>query len=357
MAQALTALQRVAAGIETTGGTVVAATRVMPHITGSSFTETYNREKLDEARGVLAFVDDVVTQRMSALELQQQFDFDLCLLAFLCGVQTVAATGGTKPFTYSMAAGPITPAAKGSATFEVIQSDGAADRVASRFGHARPTSIGIEWNIGGTTSLATSWMGGAAETVSKAAIVVGDLSARRVVPASLWTVDIDDSWAGLGTTPATNVRALSWSLTTGLAAQSYHLRGRTGLDLDGWYDGRLELALTLTLDLDAAAAAEVLHWKNGDLRFVRLAADNGLTGTSAKSIQIDQAVRIIGSPDLLGSDGEQSTVAFDCELRSDQSGAADDFLAIELLSALPSWTGGALLTSTGLPPNEQQIAT
>ena len=338
MAFALTALQRIASAQETTAGVALAAVRLVPHLTGSSFTEQEERQKLEEARGVLAAVDDVLTRRSSMLELQQEFDFDHCLLALLCGVQNIAGVplAGAAPYTYAISANPVAPRAKASATFEVLQSDGVTDHVLRQFSHARPTQIAIEFAVGNTSKLNTTWMGGAAATVAKAAIAATTLASRRVQPTSLWDVAIDDTWATLGTTKATNVRALTWTLATGVAP-SYHLTGRNDLDLDGWYDGRLDLALSLTLDINAAAAAEIAHWRAGDLRFVRLTASNGAAAAALRSIQIDQAIRITGSPNLLASDGEQAVVTLEGTLRSDAAGAADDFLAIDLKNGITSW--------------------
>ena len=338
MAQALTALQRVAAGQESTAGTPVAAARIVPHLTGSSYTEAEERQRLDEARGVLAYVDDVVTRRMSTLELQQEFDVDMCLLAFLCGIQNsagVADSQTTTPYTYSFAAGISAARTKASATWEVLQSDGAADHVARRFSHARPTSITIEFANGQTTKLNTTWVGAAGEDRARTNLNLQALATRQVIPADLWSVALDDDWGDLGTGVAQNVRALTWQLTPG-HQPSYHLRARQNLDMDGWYDGRMELALGLTLDLDAAAAAELTHWRAGDLRFVRLTTTRGSAGAE-RSVTIDQAVRIIDSPNLLGSDGEQATVQFAAQLRADPADIDENFLRVEVLSGLSAW--------------------
>ena len=344
MAYALSALQRVAAAQESSAGTLVAPTRLVPHLAGTTFTEQEERQRLEEPRGVLAWVDDVLTRRGTTLELQQELDWDHCLLALLCGVQQVNGVADTTtraaPYTYAMSLGPTTLATRATASWEVLQSDGSADHILRRFAHARPTELSLEWQDGGTTRLSSTWMGGAASTPGggRATIAASTLASRSVVPAALWTVALNDSWAALGDTVATNVRALSWSLTTGLQP-SYHLRGRANYDLDGWYQGRVEGSLSLTLDLDAAAAAEVAHWRDGDLRFVRLRADNGESAGDHRRLTIDQTVRIIGSPDLLAADGEQATLALECELRSAAAGAADDILAIELLAGIASWAG------------------
>ena len=338
MAIGLTALQRIAAAQETTPGTSVTPNRLVPHIIGSSFTEEVERTRLDEARGVLAYVDDLVVRRGGMLELQQEFDWDHALLAFLCGVQNVAGvpTASSTPYVYTLVAGPTSPASKASATWEVLQSDGTTDHIRRQFSHARPTQIGIEWEANATTKFSSTWMGTAPVDGTKPTIAASTLASRRVVPVALWTVAIDDTWAALGTNAAVNVRSLSWSLTTGLSP-SYHLTGRQNFDMDGWYEGRLEGSLTLTLDVDAAAAAEIAHWRAGDLRYVRLLASNGQAGDALRSVQIDQGLRINTSPDLLASDGEQATVALEGELRSGAALTDDDFLRVVLSAGLDAW--------------------
>ena len=413
MVNALAPLQRIAAGLETTPGTAVAATRLVPHMMGSSYVEGESREKQDEARGVLTTVDDVLTKRMTTLELQQAFDFDLCLLSFLCGVESTSpsgldttttttvdnasgyAVGDTDvavddasglaagnligfpagadrfiesiasntltlteglsdaladndavtlqgpPFSYIFRAGVTAARDKDSATFEVLQTDGATNFVSRKFSHGRPMSMALAWADGGITSFTSTWMGSAGSDVAGATIASTTIAARRQVPAALWSISMDDTWASLGNTNMGNVRTLSWGLTTGLT-QSSHLRGRTMLDSDGWYNGKIEGKLSMTLDLDAAAVDEITNWHEGDLRFVRLKASNNRTGTTLRSVEIDQCVRIVTPPNLLAYDGEQGTVQLDCELRSDASGADQNFLSVALSTGLSAWAAGAL---------------
>ena len=77
----------------------------------------------------------------------------------------------------------------------------------------------------------------------------------------------------------------------------------------------------------------------GPERQGRLLADNGLSDEKKRSIQLDQSVRILNSPNLLGSDGEQATVMLDCQIRS-ASGLADServFLQAVLSNGLTKW--------------------
>ena len=106
MADALTALRKVLAGIETTPGTPIAATRLIPHMPGSGYTENQARKRLDEPRGVLGYVDDVLTRQMTTLELEQELDFEHSLLPLLCGIAGVNGTWrADAPYTYTMPIG------------------------------------------------------------------------------------------------------------------------------------------------------------------------------------------------------------------------------------------------------------
>ena len=340
---ALTALQRVAAGQETTPGTAVAPSRIVPHMRGSTFVEDEARNLLPEARGVRVGVTDVVTQRMSQLELQQQLDADLTLPVFLAGLASVVPTGAG-PYAYGFAPGAAAAAEKAAFSWEVTQSDGSTDHVRRRFGHARPTSMAINFADGQVSQLNSTWMGEAATAVAERTALNRSLPAsRRIIPTGLWGVSLDDAWDDLGDTEAANVRGLSWEFTTGLTP-SHHLRARPNLDMDGWYEGEMALALTLTLDLDAEAAAEILHWRNGDLRFARLEATSG-ADAARRALQIDQAVRIIGSPNLLGQNDQHSVVELACELRADEADLAEEFFRVEVTSGLPMWS----LAAPGVP--------
>ena len=331
MAGALTALRKVLAGIETTPGTPIAATRLIPHMPGSGYTENQARKRLDEPRGVLGYVDDVLTRQMTTLELEQELDFEHSLLPLLCGIAGVNGTGGSAPYTYTMPIGLAAARALDSATFQVQQTDGATPHVSRQMSYARPTSISIDYELGGTASIKSSWVGRAGGALAAAASV--GVAARQVIPAELFSIDIDDTWAGLGTTAAGNVRSMGLEINTGLAP-AHRYAGRAALDLDGWYYGRVEGKISVVFDLDAAAAAEVAHWRAGDLRFLRLNAGSGAAATE-RQMQIDIAGRYISDPNLLGSDGEQAIVELEAEFRVDET--ANNMLAFTVLNALASF--------------------
>ena len=73
----LTELQ---AGIETTAGTLVAATRKLP-FTDGSYSPMIERKTLEERGTVLADTDDVIVRRGSELEITQELDTSTIHLA------------------------------------------------------------------------------------------------------------------------------------------------------------------------------------------------------------------------------------------------------------------------------------
>ena len=333
MADALTALRKIQSGIETTPGTAVVATRLIPHEPNSGYVEGQSRKRLNEPRGVLGFVDDVLTRQMTSLELEQELDFEHSLLPLLCGIAGVDAVGTDAPYSYAMPIGLTSARALRSATFELQQSDGATGFIQRRMAYARPTSISVEFEQGGTAMIKSSWIGQAGQPL--AALQAVGVAARRVIPAELFSVAIDDTWATLGTTRAGNVRSMGLEINTGITP-AHHYSGRSDLDLDDWYYGRVDGKFSVVFDLDADAAAEVAHKRDGELRFLRLLATTG-TGTGLREFGIDIAGRYISDPNLMGADSEQSIVELEVEFRADDVGGSQNMLEFNLMNALAAF--------------------
>ena len=309
-------LTEVQIGLETTAGTLVAATRLVPFTEGS-YSPTIGFKTLDEVRGVNADYDDVITQRGSELELTQELDFENLLAAFECAFANVSPTGADPyEWTFNPARSSFSPLA--SATIEVAETDGAAT-YRKRFGLARPTAISIEASDE-TAQLSTTWMGRAAQDLTAPAAVAA--IARRIIPASLFSVYIDDSWAALGTTKVGYARSFTADYVPGLTS-AYNLAGRSDLDMTKWYRGRIQGTLALSVDHDGDSSAELVHWEAGDLRFIRLVA---LVGADLE-LRLDHCVRYIDTPDVLAADDKQHTLDLSGKLRADTTSAANRFQA------------------------------
>ena len=136
MANALRSLNKVQAGLEVTAGTLVAATRLIPHTAGI-LNPNIDWTDLAEVRGVRAKYDDVKTGQGSELKLTQHLDFENLLLPLLCGYASVVPTGAA-PYIWTFTPARDAASALASATFEVVETDGASNIYEKAFGLARP---------------------------------------------------------------------------------------------------------------------------------------------------------------------------------------------------------------------------
>ena len=314
-------LTKVQFGLEAANapGTLVAATKLVPYMDGS-YEPEIARKSLDEIRGVRADIDDVVTRRMSTLELTQELDFENILAAFMCGFADITPTSAGTPavYTWVFVPGTAAPLALRTATIEIAETDGASVHYRRRFGFARPTSISIEAGDD-TGQLSTTWEGRAAAALSAAASV--SEVAREIIPAGLFKVYINDTWASLGNTAFGQLRSLSVEYNPGLQL-AYNEQGRTDLDATHWRRMRMRGTLSLTVDHDGDTSAELTHWERGDLRFVRIEAVSG-----TRKLTLDHCMRYLDTPDVLAADEKQHTLELNGELRADATSARNQFRA------------------------------
>ena len=308
-------LDELQVGIETTAGTLVAATQKVPFVS-ATLRPTQERKTLEERGTVLADTTDVVTRQGVELELTEELNTETIIAALLCCVETVTpSTAANMPQEWEFTPTVTVPSTLDTATWEYNLTDGSAAVHRGRFGFARPTALSIEATTG-TATLTTTWMGRARQTLSAAAALTPP--ARFIVPSMLFSVFIDDTWATLGTTRYGLTRSLSFQLDPGLVAAEA-LAGRADLDMTHWRRGRIRGGVSVEVDHDGDASAELAHWEAGDLRFIRLEASNGAAGDDLRKLVIDTCGRYIDTPDVIASDGAQHTLALDTQLRADDS--------------------------------------
>lgn len=324
-------LTKVQIGIEAANaaGTLVAATRLIPYNSGS-YEPTIERKTLEERGTVLADTDDVVVRRGSTLELTEELNTETLIGALLCSLADVSPTsvGGARRWTFTPAVSA--PSGLRTATFEIAATDGAADTYRGRFGFARVTALSVEASAD-TAELTTTWMGRARQALTTPATVAAP--ARWIVPAVLFSIYIDDTWAALGTTRYGQVRTLGLDIDPGLT-EAPALAGRSDLDTAYWRRGRIRGNLAVVVDHDGDAGSELAHWEAGDLRYVRLEADNGLTGADLRRLRIDTCSRYIDTPDVLAMDGAQHTLDLASQLRADSAG---NILRVQITNGLATY--------------------
>lgn len=327
-------LTRVQIGLESTAGTLVAATRRIPFNLGSgAYTPTYDRKTLEEVRGVLADYDDVLAGKSSQLQITQELDFEHLIAALECGFVNVTAVGAD-PSVWTFTPGVTAIPVQATATIEVGLTNGAANYYA-RFGNARPTAITISADATGsnTAELQTTWMGGA-EVALVAPAVVSSI-ARTPIPARLFKCYIDDDYASLGSTAFAPLRSFTASYVPN-NDPAYLLQGRPNLDQAGWYKGKLQGQLSLVVDHDSDGSGELVAWKAGTLRFIRLEATLG-SGTALRKLTLDHAVRYIESPDVLSVDGNQHTLQLTGHLRADVQASVTNIFSVVISNGVTAW--------------------
>ena len=325
-------LTEIQIGLETTAGTLLAATQKIPYVS-AAWTPMQDRKTLEEKGTVLADTTDVVTRQGSQLALTENLNTETIIAALACCLETPSATtpvdlAGAEMWTFTPSV--LTPTALSTATIEIAAIDGGALAYSGRFGFARPTALSIEASDG-TAQMTTTWMGRAKQPLTAAAALTP--AARFIIPAELFAVYIDDTWATLGTTKYGHVRSFSFDLDPGLV-EAPALAGRADLDTAYWRRGRIRGSLGLVVDHDGAGSSELAHWEAGDLRFTRLEATNGGTGAALRRLRIDMVSRYIDSPDVLSSDGAQHTLDLASMLRAD---TLNNILEVEVVNGLSSF--------------------
>ena len=320
----LRSLTTVAAGLETTAGTLVAASRGLP-AASADFHPYVERDSRVDLRGTEDAVLDEVERRGARLRLVQNLDYQTVIPAFQCGLQRVTPSGGAWTHAISWA----TPPALATATFEVIQSDGEGFSAGHRFGYARPTqlTLDISEGVGSLTSMWEGRIAGALATLTRRAV-----PNRQFVESRAFSVAIDDAWSDAGDTPAGMVRRASLTVNTGCRPY-WGKAQRVYADMTNWERQRPTGTLTLFIDHDRAADTELQHFKDGDLRVVRIEASMG-SGNALRRLRVDAVIRYLAQPNLFEAADGQHVLTMSGELRPD---AAGNLLRVTVANGLSSW--------------------
>ena len=320
-------LTKVQIGPESTAGTLVAATRLVP-FTGGSYTPKRERNAVEEMRGIMADYEDVLVRQGAELQLTQELDLENIIPAFECAFAAETATG-SDPYTWEHIPGRTAPAALASATFEIAETDGASANYRGRFGYARPTTLSIEVGADGTAQLQTTWMGRAEQALTSPASV--SALERTILPVALFECYIDDSWAALGTTKVGQLRSCSIEYVPGLTP-AYNQAGRDDLDMTGWYRSRFQGSLALSIDHDGDDHFGADGLEGGHAAVYSAAGHRLVT----HSLTLDHCVRYIETPDILASDNKQHTLELTGHLRADTTAAANLFEAT-VVNGIDAW--------------------
>ncbi len=314
MASAIRALRRLQIGKEAVRGTGLAATVKIPG--DITYTEEIDKYFANYPRGVRAPVTKggVAVRNGAMVRIEQDLSFEDALLIFYAGLNGAPTKAGIGPFEYTFDPGLAVIEAVDSLTVEYAEGDGAADHVAGEFNFGFVPRFSFNWAF---NEIATcSW-----EIVGRKptdGAVTGALSehvGREEIPSNLFTVDMDDTWAGLGGTQLTSVvRSGTLEIETGLTPKAT-IDGRTTLDMIGINSGEMTGRLSLVVELDAVWETERAHWRANDLRFIRLSAISG-----TKLFRVDLACKYTSPPAFTDSGDGHTLMTMEAELEYDPTG-------------------------------------
>lgn len=287
-------------GVETTPGTLVAATRQLVgkgHYKEEQdvYHPTYPRNKRATVGGA-----GTIIRKGSMLDFESDLSFEQINWFLSTGLKGITpptvGVDGEYIWIYSpdLAAVPSLKAA----TVEVIRGDGTTNHYYREFGYAITQKLGLEWKANEIAKLKATMFGRAPQSGT----ATGSLSAAtglEEMPSNLLKVYIDDTWAGLGGTQLQcSVRSANVELDFG-NKPDYTLDGRADLDNCQPQYGKIGATAALVLEFDSVgAAAAFTKARSNSLRYLRLIQLGSLIGgTTYKALKVDMACRFVSMPD------------------------------------------------------------
>lgn len=338
MATALRPFKLLQAGIETTKGTLVAATRQLPGDHG--FTEEQDFYRSPFPAGVRSNVGGagVIIRKGYAIDYSSDLTAEDILWMLETGVK-----GGISPstvdinaklWTYTPELTTGVPTIK-TATFEMIHADGVTNHYAGEVGYGMCESFKIDWAFNQEAKFSAKFFARARQTTTPTGALT-PYASREPLVSNLVFVYLDTTWAGLGGTQLqTIIRSGSIEIMTGYAP-NYTLDGRSDKDFVNHKVGIITGKLSLVMELDATAASRIANYRANDVVYIRVRNEGSLIGSvsAKKFVQIDGAYRFVSAP-AFSEDGQQILVSLDLESVYDSTGTKTlEFSAQNLLAVI-----------------------
>ncbi len=335
MATAIKPLRKIQLGMESTKGTLVAATR---QIVGDGvLAEEQDFYRSSYPRGVRATVGGagVITRKGTKISIATELTAEEILWPLLTGIKgNVTGTAGTTDYTWTFTPELTTgiPNLK-TATIEFAESDGTTNHIYGEAGHAMTESFKLSWAASDIVKLDWSMFARARQTGSPTGSL-SPYSSREALVSSLSSHYLDTSWAGLGTTQLSGlIRGGEFECMTGLAP-TYTLEGRSDLDFSDYAVGSVSTKLKLDVELDAGGAARYANYRANDVVYIRTKFTGSTIGGGVKTVQIDGAYRFVSEPGR-SEDGDQVLLSLDLEGVYDETGTKMvEFVVVNGLSAV-----------------------
>ena len=267
----------------------------------------------DFPRGVRMPTDEITAvRRGNEITIEADLDTEQILWPLSSGLQEGTITGiGPYVYTHSLVTAPTLR----SLTAEFVVDDNATKHYQREF----PACLTREFTISAERNQMAklAWtMFGRAEATST---VTAGLSAvtRTRIPANLFILYIDATWAGRGVTAKTGtLRGFTLTVPTGILPD-YTLDGRTDYDFVTQAYQLSRPQLVLRANHNANMATEIGNWRTGTRRYVQLKATQG-AGAAERTLVIDLSLRLVSW--TFGDEDGQETVESTWEVVYDTTG-------------------------------------
>lgn len=335
MATAIQPLNRIALGIESTKGTLVAATRLLE--CNGAVTEVVDYYRSNYPVGYRSNTGGAgaIVRKGMGVAIETDLTAEEILWPLLTGIRgavTPTGAGADKTWTFAPQLTTGIPTID-TATIEIIRSDGSTNHYYAEAGYGMTSGFTIEWNFNQAAKLSWNMFGRARQSDTPTGSLVV-YTTREILVSNLLAFYLDTTWAGLGGTQLTGLmRSARLEVTTGFT-EDYTLDARTDRDFVKHAAGRLTARLSFTMELDATAAARLTEYRANTNVFIRLKSTGSNVDSLPRTVQIDGAYRWLGV-DMNGLDADQLLVTANLESVLDPTSTKTlEFVAINALAAV-----------------------
>lgn len=308
MARALAPLRRCQVGIETTWGTGVPATFVVPNLNDIRWQPTDTIYQAEKLNGSLARYDNAKAVGKSAVAALNGYCCPQWMPYLLDSAYSPAsATGdaGTPVPGQTRVWAPLLSAEDVPVprTLEV-GSNITADQWRLRGG--LPTNFKITGKIGEPPMVTSDWIGRALEIHAfTSSLTAGEYTEMAAKNTKFWVDDIDGT---IGTTLVADC-ITEYAFDSGALWALVNCIDGT-LEASGFAQQRQEPTLTITIQLSPTTQAFFTDMEAGQQKLVRMQIPGALIHTTvSEMIQIDMAAHITTFPEVGGTEAEGGMVA------------------------------------------------
>lgn len=338
MATSIVPFRKLQIGMESTKGTLVAATRVLPG--NNRLAENISFYRSPHPRGVRATVGGagVITRKGCEISIDTELTAEEILWFLLTGIKGgVTGVNASSDYTWTFSPELTTGVPTlNAATVEFIMADGSTNHYYGEAGYAMTESFKIDWSADSGTDpvkLSAKMFARARQTDTPTGSLEVYSTREPLVPA-LSKHYLDTSWAGLGGTQLTGIiRTGSLEVVTGLAPD-YTADGRSDKDFVEHNVGLLSAKLALTMEFDSVGASRFANYRANDVVYIRNQFLGSTVAVNPRKVQIDGAYRFV-SPPQFSETGEQVLMAANLEAVYDETGTKMlEFVVLNGLAAV-----------------------